>query len=157
MDCGKCGASVQTGTGLCPYCGNQLTISHPPKTPQRDSTQGKYCNGVYATVSAIPGFNFLKPYFQDEFNKIDESNEKYKGKWNWPAFLFSVLWFATKGIWLPFVVFIVVEVIVLLIGMGVIDSLRFIEVVNNVGGLGVCIFSGFRGNYFYFKKFARGE
>lgn len=38
-------------------------------------------------------------YYQNEFRKIIESNETYKGKWNWFAFLFSWIWLFTKGIW----------------------------------------------------------
>lgn len=38
-------------------------------------------------------------YYQTEFRKIIESNETYKGKWNWFAFLFSWIWLFTKGAW----------------------------------------------------------
>lgn len=41
----------------------------------------------------------LDTYYQAEFKKIIESNESYKGKWNWYAFLFSWIWLFTKGAW----------------------------------------------------------
>jgi hypothetical protein len=41
----------------------------------------------------------LPEYYQTEFKKIYDSNENYKGKWNWWAFLFTGLWFLYKGCW----------------------------------------------------------
>jgi hypothetical protein len=41
----------------------------------------------------------LDNYYQEEFKKIYESNESYKGKWNWFSFLFSWIWCFTKGCW----------------------------------------------------------
>ena len=38
-------------------------------------------------------------YYQEEFKKIIESNEKYRGKWNWFSFLFSWIWLFGKGAW----------------------------------------------------------
>ena len=44
-------------------------------------------------------FPELSLYYRDEFDKIYESNEKYKGKWNWAAFFFGPIWALTKGVW----------------------------------------------------------
>lgn len=44
-------------------------------------------------------FGGLDNYYQQEFTKIYESNEEYKGKWNWYSFLFGWIWCLTKGIW----------------------------------------------------------
>ncbi len=38
-------------------------------------------------------------YYQEEFKKIIASGETYKGKWNWFAFGFGVIWLFTKGAW----------------------------------------------------------
>lgn len=35
-------------------------------------------------------------FYQEAFRKIYESNETYKGKWNWNAFLFSGAWALKK-------------------------------------------------------------
>lgn len=42
----------------------------------------------------------LDKYYQDEFTKIHDSQEMYKGKWNWWAFFFTWIWCLTKGCWL---------------------------------------------------------
>lgn len=41
----------------------------------------------------------IDEYYQKEFKKIHESNESYKGKWNWWAFFFTGLWCLIKGCW----------------------------------------------------------
>ena len=41
----------------------------------------------------------VPPQYHEEFRKIWESGETYKGKWNWTAFLFGTLWAVTKGLW----------------------------------------------------------
>ena len=38
-------------------------------------------------------------YYQEEFQKIIDSGETYKGKWNWFAFLFGAIWLLVKGAW----------------------------------------------------------
>ncbi len=38
-------------------------------------------------------------YYQEEFRKIIESGEKYKGKWNWYSFLLGTIWCFYKGCW----------------------------------------------------------
>lgn len=50
-------------------------------------------------------------YYQNEFKKIIESNETYKGKWNWWAFLFSWIWLFTKGAWAYALIIISVNVL----------------------------------------------
>ena len=41
----------------------------------------------------------LDTYYRNEFTDIYDSNEVYKGKWNWWAFLFSFIWLFYKGAW----------------------------------------------------------
>ncbi len=38
----------------------------------------------------------LNDYYQEEFKKIYESNETYKGKRNWWAFFFTAIWCLIK-------------------------------------------------------------
>jgi len=51
------------------------------------------------TLHVIADLGRFDKYYQDEFRKIIESGEKYKGKWNWFSFLFSWLWCFSKGCW----------------------------------------------------------
>jgi len=51
----------------------------------------------------------LSDYWQTEFKKIYDSNESYKGKWNWWAFFFSGLWCLLKGCWTYFAIIILTD------------------------------------------------
>ena len=42
-------------------------------------------------------FSVFKPYYQQEFTKITESNGMYRGKFNLCACLLTWIWFFTKG------------------------------------------------------------
>ena len=46
----------------------------------------------------------LKPKYQDQFRKIFESNENFKGDFNLMAFLFGIIWTLSKGLWLVSIV-----------------------------------------------------
>jgi len=46
------------------------------------------------------------PYYQEEFQKIQDSSETYKGKWNWWAFFFTGLWAISKGCWVLFIIIV---------------------------------------------------
>ena len=80
----------------------------------------------------------LSPYYQEEFKKIWESGEVYKGKWNWAAFFFGGFWALTKGTWLSAVISL---------------GLCFL------GGIGIIYWFifGFRGNYIYYTLHAKGK
>lgn len=85
-------------------------------------------------------FSGLPLYYQEEFGKILSSNESYKGKWNWAAFFFTMIWALTKGVWLaPLVWFMVFwAVVIFSCGAGyVLVPLLW-------------ILFGLRGNYMYY-------
>jgi hypothetical protein len=42
----------------------------------------------------------LPDYYRGEFQRMYESHEGYKGRWNWAALLFGPIWALTKGVWL---------------------------------------------------------
>lgn len=89
-------------------------------------------------VSANYDFRYLKPYYQAEFTKIQRSNEAYKGKWNWCAFLFGGIWAISKGCWLSFVVALALS----LCTMG-------------IGGVVYWFILGIRGNYIYYCHYVK--
>jgi hypothetical protein len=74
---------------------NQHQKSTPP-IPLNSYQQSNHT--IISTANPINLVN-LDPYYQEEFKKITSSNETYKGKWNWWAFLFSWVWCFTKGLW----------------------------------------------------------
>jgi hypothetical protein len=80
--CQECGAETKPNQELCIKCGVRLIITGE------------------AGVHLRTDFAGLDKYYQDEFGKIYETNEGYKGKWNWAAFFFGPIWALTKGLWL---------------------------------------------------------
>jgi hypothetical protein len=90
--------------------------------------------------SAPPSFAGLSGYYQREFSKIYNSNETYKGTWNWAAFLFGPLWALTKGL----TVSAVIAIMLALISGGML-------------GIPIGIIYGVRGNYFYYSLFVNGK
>jgi len=82
--------------------------------------------------TAAESLSSLSEYYQTEFQKIRDSSEQYKGKWNWAAFLAGPVWAYLKG--LQAVVFIYVLSIIV----------KFV------------IF-GLRGNYMYYTKLTKGR
>lgn len=82
----------------------------------------------------------LPVYYQEEFRKIAESNEAYKGKWNWAAALFTCIWAFTKGVWLAPLIWMTVFTVVIFIscGVGVVIAPVF------------WVLFGLRGNYMYY-------
>ncbi|MCL6560438.1 MAG: hypothetical protein K6U74_16930 [Firmicutes bacterium] len=83
--CQECGVETKNNQELCVKCGVRL------KCVQVSTEDGK---PIYTDFSA------LDPYYQEEFTKILNSNEVYKGKWNWAAFFFGGIWALVKGVWL---------------------------------------------------------
>jgi len=82
----------------------------------------------------------LKPKYQDQFRKIFESSENFKGNFNWMAFLFGIIWCLSKGLWLVSLVSILISVFT-----------------GGIGGIFVWFYFGFRGNYLYYKYQTEGK
>jgi hypothetical protein len=78
-------------------------------------------------------------YYREEFNKIIQSNETYKGKWNWYAFLFSWIWCVVKGAW----VYGLIVLASMLLTFG--SKLSFFV------GVGWAIIMGLRGNWLLYN------
>jgi hypothetical protein len=123
--CQNCGAQTQANQELYTKCGVRL------KTQMSTTLTGDVVN---------TDFQFLKPYYQEEFKKIIESNEQCKGKWNWAAFWLCWLWALSKGLWLSLIIGIILSVITVGVGM-----------------LIFAILWGIRGNYIYFCKVAKNK
>lgn len=104
-------------------------------------TQQEKKENLYKVTLSIFRTPGLTPYYQQEFQRIYESNGQYRGKWNWAAFFFTWLWAFTKGAW-------VAALIILFIGL----PLVFI---SNVFGIIICIIMGIWGNKIYYNAFKK--
>lgn len=126
--CQDCGVETKPNQELCIKCG--VRLKSPPAT----------FNGIPLNTN----FSLLPYYYQQEFQKIFESNEIYKGKWNWPAFLFTWIWAFSKGAW-------GIALVMLFIGIPL-SMLTF-----GIFGLIMAITMGIKGNYFYYNVFVKGK
>jgi hypothetical protein len=147
--------TVQTNTGVISgddnnryhFSGPDWKESSMPRKGLRvdfDISQGNAME-VYLAVETMSqtiksetpthsNFAGLDPYYQEEFSKISQSNEAYKGKWNWAAFLFGAIWALTKGLW------------------GIAIAAVLISIVTwGVGGLIFGFYFGARGNWMYYN------
>lgn len=141
--CSNCGSEIKAGNKFCSQCGAEMSGSSAGNESCESATiafcgtkyesTGSNSNGAYYTNSNN-SFLHLKLYYQEEFSKIQDSNETYKGKWNWAAFLFGFFWLLSKGLWLTAII-------------GIILSLS----TRGLLGIVAVIFIGFRGNYLYYN------
>lgn len=112
--CRNCGAELFETVAACRNCG---TVQHPAgssgsggygaggqQAGANFNSQHWNVGGATVGVSAsvlpplteAPDFSTLDPYYQDEFRKIYESGEVYRGQWNWAAFLFGPFWMLAR-------------------------------------------------------------
>ena len=112
-----------------------ITVVTPPPLPKPQKQE--------PVVQSAPdnkiNLGAFDKYYQEEFRKIHESNEQYKGSWNWYAFLFSSLWCLYKGCWFFAVVIIVT--------MGVTYRSSFYGIL----GLTWMLVMGFRGTWILYN------
>ena len=121
MNCNSCGASLKDDA-VCPSCGTATSAVSQAKP------------------TANAAASNLSEYYRSEFQKIRDSNEQYKGKWNWAAFLGGPIWAFAKG--LKEVVIIYALAILFTFGISV---------------LVYAVIFGLRGNYFYYTKLMKGR
>jgi hypothetical protein len=132
--CPSCGASINLNATECKYCGEAIalqTTQYQAPQPQNGPSQEQQSQNVYA---------YLKPYYQEEFQKISASNGTYKGKFNWCAFFFTWIWAFTKGLWGLALASLAIGILISSIS----SELAFLSI-------GIWIFCGVRGNYFYYN------
>lgn len=123
--CQECGVDTNPSQEICIKCGIRLKTLMPIAR-----------NGFPVNTD----FSGLIPYYKEEFTRIHESNESYKGKWNWAAFFLGPIWALTKGVWLSVIICILISV-----------------VTGGVGGIIYWFVFGFRGNYMYYARHVKDK
>lgn len=123
--CGNCGELLNDDEQVCSRCGSKC---------------GDEVKSTADSTKANINFSKLSPYYQKEFQKIYESGEKYKGKFNVMGALFGVIWALTKGLWASCIKCIMLSIVTV-----------------GVGGIIYCILVyGFGGTYLYYQKYVKG-
>jgi hypothetical protein len=142
--CPLCGGSNEENAKECQYCGANLMAEESGQEkarqePEQTQEQEQKKEGqTYSGYDPRAHYKYLDPYYQEEFAKIEESNEAYKGKWNWAAFFFSWIWGFTKGMWGTSLI-------------GLFLSVLFNQMHSDLLNLVLGIIWGVRGNYFYYQ------
>jgi hypothetical protein len=103
-----------------------LAIDSPPELDKRKTFQGS--------------FSPIVPYYQEEFQKILDSEESYKGKWNWAAFFFVPFWAIYHNAWKSAITCLVISV-----------------VSYGVGGFVFAFIYGIKGNYIYYNLHVKNK
>lgn len=80
--CKECNNQMSDKADSCPKCG----CPNPKKKNNHVQTIGIDLTGLDA-------------FYKDDFTKIYESKETYKGRWNWYAFFFNWIWLMYKKMW----------------------------------------------------------
>jgi len=138
--CPSCGAGVEVLPGRCRKCGTSIGAPVAPVPVAGMGGSAAAAAPALIRGTAAPSFAGLPPYYQREFSQIYNSNEKYKGRFNWAAFLFGPLWALSKGL----VLNAVIAIVLCIISGGVL-------------GIPVCLVYGSRGNYFYYSLFVNNK
>ncbi|HEV8440712.1 MAG TPA: zinc ribbon domain-containing protein [Methylomirabilota bacterium] len=99
MHCRNCGIELPPGAVACTRCGVRPLAGR--KFCQECGAESRpaqeFCLRCGVRLVDLSG---LSEYYREEFQRIYESHEGYKGKWNWAALLFGAVWALTKGVWL---------------------------------------------------------
>lgn len=136
--CQECGARTTEAQEMCVKCGCMLRIS--PRTRNVNNLLDVINTNDSIGDEKNLNFSGLSPYYQEEFSKIYNSGETYKGKFNIWGFLFACLWALTKGCWLAAIVAVLVSL-----------------VTAGVGGVVYWFIFGFRGTYMYYCSYVKDK
>ena len=146
--CIKCGCRPLNGNSYCQECGAETTEQQEMcvKCGCKLKTLTKNSSNFFENISIDesydgkidPRFSGLPQYYQVEFQKIMDSNETYKGKFNLWAFLLAGIWSLSKGCWLVTLVIVLLSLLT-----------------YGIGGVLYWFILGFRGTYIYYRHYVK--
>lgn len=141
--CTSCGIKPLNAHNFCQHCGSETTeeqeictscgVRVNSKVNKKETSRFKNTGTSYSSYPQ---------YYQAEFSAIENSNEQYQGKFNWPSFLICPIWLVSKGLWQ---LALIVCATALLPFFGMILNILF------------CFLVGRKANYLYYRKEKYGE
>ncbi|MCC3869727.1 DUF2628 domain-containing protein [Terrisporobacter mayombei] len=148
MLCKNCGFKYSKEDKFCPECGEKTYTNNKEEekiiiSSYNRSSQEEYYRNGKTSNSIYDEYANLRPYYQLEFTRIKDSDETYKGKFNFFPFLFSWIWMLTKKMYVGAVVYIIV--------VGVLTSY-----IHGIFSLLFGTLMGFRANYMYYNYYTKG-
>ena len=134
--CQECGAKTTEKQEMCVKCGCMLKTSIKSTNKILDVLNTTNSIGDEVNLD----FSELAPYYQKEFQKIYNSGETYKGKFNGWSFFFGCWWALIKGCWLSALIAFLLSI-----------------VTAGVGGIIYWFIFGFRGTYMYYCSYVKDK
>ena len=138
--CQECGAKTTEKQEMCVKCGCRLRTAMGKSKGFLDTINNSVNGGNSENGDINLNFSILDPYYQREFQKIYDSGETYKGKFNVWALLFGSIWALTKGCWLSAIIAFVVSFVTM-----------------GIGGVVYWFIFGFRGTYMYYCAYVKDK
>lgn len=132
--CVSCGIDPKYGKWFCKECGGSTSYND------------KICRHCGCAISQYD-FSYLSGYYQNEFTRIEESDGRYTGKFNWFAWLFTGLWALSKGLWLSAIIGIIIGTMAGITDSGLKHTINFVY----------SIAFGFRANYLYYINYTQDK
>ena len=141
--CTKCGSPVAADASVptqAAVAGN-VPIVYQSVLQQPNRQMGAMINQSQEEVLNLD-FSGLDPYYQNEFKKIYESGETYKGSFNPYSFFFTWIWLLVKGMTMPAIVHALACSIAALPTLG-------------VSAIGSWVICATRGTWIYYNSYVK--
>ena len=107
--CRSCGSELFETVPVCRNCGTPQGAAAPGggtgagnaggtppsgdgKTYQVGNTKVALNASYFPKLTIAPDLSYEEPYYRDEFTKIYQSGESYRGQFNWAALIFGPFW-----------------------------------------------------------------
>jgi len=92
MICPHCQVRLEEDAIFCHWCGGKIDSD---EARRQEEEKAALARQAQAQVQKVVG----NRYYQLVFSFFEAHGGKFILSWNWPAFLFGVLWYLFKGMW----------------------------------------------------------
>ena len=156
--CRNCGSELFETVVVCGNCGTpQPAASESGKSGAASGTPGDgsetYRIGgstvtlkasTFAPLTSPPNLDWAEPYYRDEFVKIYDSKEAYRGQFNWAALIFGPFWALARDLPMVGLIWLLASIVISAVTQGALWPLT----------LAYNVYFGLKANYLrYTAKF----